>query len=116
MDTVDKYLEELYLDEFIILPTIALGTMIYKKHLSKSAQACANYTGKEKERCIIAYKIKGRREQIKQIKKAVPQCKEDKNPIKCKEKALKEAQKVFEKMRDLIEKFKTIQNKSGVKT
>jgi len=86
MNIVDLYLEQICLDEFIILPTIALDTMIYKKHLSKSAQACVNYKGKEKEKCMIVYKIKGRKEQLKQIKKTVPQCKEDKDPMKCKEK------------------------------
>jgi hypothetical protein len=109
MNKLDKYLEKIYLDEFIILPTIALGIIIYKKHLSKAAKACSNYKSTKKEKCMLLYKIKGRREQLNKIKQAVSQCSKDKHPDKCKSKALKETNKVSRTLQSLIYKVKNLE-------
>lgn len=115
MDKLDEYLEIIYLDEFIILPTIYLGTMIYKKYLSEAARACKNYEGYQKKKCMIVYKIKARRAQLSKIKQATVQCVKDKNPEGCKVKALKEIKKVGNIISDLINKYKDLEIKRKAK-
>lgn len=57
---------------------------LYKTYLSKAGRACAGTGhGEERQKCIARFKINAK---IKALQQAIPKCKENKNPEKCKEK------------------------------
>lgn len=109
MNKLDEYLDQIYLNEFVIIPTILLGAMIYNKHLSKAAKVCKQYKSKEKQKCMLLYKLKGRKEQLNKISKNISQCSKDKKADKCKERALKEVNKIKSHIKKLIFKLKTLE-------
>lgn len=105
---IDKHLEEIQLNEFIVMPTVIVVMALYKKYLSKAAQSCANYQSKDKKKCILQYQIKARQMQLSELKKIIGKCSEDKQPEKCKESVKKKSQKIFEHLQKLIEQYKKL--------
>lgn len=105
---LESYLEELFLNEFIVMPTILLAAHLYNRHLSTAAKSCAKYKGKDKSKCMITYKIKGRKLQFDKLKQAGNECSKDPKPDKCKEMVLKKAKKTKEDLNKLIEKYKKL--------
>ncbi len=80
-----KYLqeEEETLQEFIIIPVIALLVRAYLKHFSKAAKSCIGHNTYSKSICILEYRIKATRKIQSDLKKLQSKCVQTKNPEKC---------------------------------
>jgi len=103
------------LDEFIVLPTIALISAIYKRYLSKAAKACRGKSSLQRKLCVVSYKMMGRKTQISKIKQSTKDCSQQKNPKKCQEKMKNQILKYNEDVIKLSNQFKSIKAKGESK-
>jgi len=99
------------LDEFIVLPTVALLSAIYKRYLSKAAKACRGKKSFERRLCVVSYKLMGRKSQILKVKQSIGSCSQEKNPDRCVEKMNNQVKKYNGDMTKLSNQFKSIKAK-----
>jgi hypothetical protein len=68
----------------VIASLVALAaTKIYRNKLSQAAKACSQYTGPEKQNCMIKFRRAAFQAQIAQLKSGMVACNGTKNPEKC---------------------------------
>lgn len=102
--------EEENLNEFVGVTAIAL-VAIYKKYLSKAAKFCRQKPPEERPPCLVRYQIDGRKAQLQKLKGMVGQCNKEENPKVCKEKVLKKAHSINNKVQKLINKYQKSSSK-----
>ena len=95
----------------IILATLAVSILIYKRYLSKGAKACAGRKGVEKGNCLKRFKITGYEQSIKMLRGRIGICSKSKKPNVCKaklqSKIVKYQTKVVKAKRALKESVET---------
>jgi len=82
---------------------IALSFKLYKRYLTKTGKVCRDYTtGSMKyKKCAIEVKIAGRQKQLGLLTNKSNQCKDTKEPVKCKSKIKKHIDNIKNKISDL---------------
>ena len=74
------------LNEFIVLPTLAISYKAYQRFLSKAAKACNDKKFGAKTLCMVKYRLKAISILKPQLQKSLGQCSTTKDPDKCKQK------------------------------
>jgi len=70
----------------LIAAILTAGYVAYKNYLSKGARACKDYSGVEKQDCIVKFKKNAVQAKISSLAKGFPLCNKSKNPAQCKAK------------------------------
>ncbi len=128
---VIKETNDVWLDEYIfyipgevasaIPPEAAIATAaalvgvgIFSRFFTKAAKACKKLPSKQKTICMFEYKIKGYQLQISTLKKYIPQCRKDKNPLECKAKILEKIEKIERKILVVRSQLQDYKQKYGM--
>jgi hypothetical protein len=87
---------------------VALATFasyrIYRNYLTKAAKACKNFTGPEKNNCMLKFKIEAAKQQLDSLKMALSACDSSQDPEKCKKTIELKIKKLGDKISKLSKK------------
>jgi len=118
---LDKYLEDIqeFLDPITGLIAISAAAGItnainityrtYKEYFTKAGRACTDLSPREKSICMLQFKIKGKKEQLRSITRMLSGCTKAKKIEACRDKLRTESQKVKKDIKRMQERIKSIQ-------
>jgi len=79
----------------------------YQRYFSKAARACKGLKGRVRTKCIVKYKLEGRRKQYSDLVASKHACSKSKTPIKCNrvmDEKIRAVRKKINKLREKLEK------------
>jgi len=83
----------------------------YQRYFTKAARSCKGISGKERTKCIIKYKLEGRRKQYTDLVASKHACSKSKSPIKCQRVMEEKSKAVYRKINKLREKLEGLSQK-----
>lgn len=116
-DLLDKYLEEIQLQELPLLAaSVAIGAVqlmiaagrIYKNNLTKAAKACKDLPDREKAICMLRGKVAAKNAELQALKAGIGKCAKAKNPEACKTKVANKMQKLADEIKYLSGRYQEL--------
>lgn len=77
----------------------------YKDYMTKAARECGTLQGRDKNLCMLKYRINALETKKSKLEKGLRKCKEAKNPEKCEEKVKKDIKKTEERLKKVKKQF-----------
>ena len=89
----------------VVLAISIIANRVKKKHIKYGMKKCSNLQGKNKEKCLTAYKIFGQKEKIKVLSKSLTKASQTSNPEQYKKEIQQEINKTQNRIIRLQQKL-----------